>query len=336
MIEMASIIVRRSFYASASQARSVGVLGIPMWRGQKKLGTDLAPAKIREDGRLISGVETVVGKPVRDFGDLDLSSYSQCDKNVTHYMAKTAQSIRKSVIHCLRECEQLITLGGDHSIAIGTVTGHADYVKEQGRDLAVIWMDAHADINTPMTTPSGSWHGMPVSFLMHEMMAHLPRIEDFKDWPSSISAHALVYVGLRDVDPQERWFLEKLQVPNFSMRELDALGIHKVTEIALDKVDPLGRKSLHVSFDIDCLDPLVAPSTGTPVPGGMSLREVAVLAEAIASTHSLTVFDLVEVNSLIGSYEDASKTIQSAALITRWMFGDGRQGNTSSSGTLES
>lgn len=92
------------------------------------------------------------------------------------------------------------------------------YLRCPIRDLAVIWMDAHADINTPMTTPSGSWHGMPVSFLMHEMMAHLPRIEDFKDWPSSISAHALVYVGLRDVDPQERYKLDQGQHSPFKLR----------------------------------------------------------------------------------------------------------------------
>lgn len=133
MIKMASLVARRSLCTGANRARSVGVLGIPMWRGQKKPGTDMAPAKIRKDGRLISGVETVVRRPVRDFGDLDLSSCGQYDKCGTRYMAATSQSIRESVARCLKECGQLITLGGDHSMAIGTVTGHADYAKQLGR-----------------------------------------------------------------------------------------------------------------------------------------------------------------------------------------------------------
>ncbi|OQR70077.1 arginase [Tropilaelaps mercedesae] len=318
---MASIIARRSLWSRAGRSYSVGVLGIPMWRGQKKPGTDVAPLKFRKDSRLITGIESTTGEPVHDFGDVDLSSCGQYECDGTKFMALASQLIRMSVVRSLNESSRLVVLGGDHSMAIGTVRGHADYAKQHGRELAVLWIDAHADINTPKTSRSGSWHGMAVSLILHEMAAHLPPMKEFSNWKSSVSATSLVYIGLRDVEPDERWFLENLRIPHFSMRELDSLGIHKVTEMALDKIDPQGRKALHVSFDIDALDPIVAPSTGTPVPGGMTVQEAAVFSEAIASTQRLGVLDVVEVNPLISNSGDVLKTLESASLIARLMLG---------------
>ena len=176
-----------------------------------------------------------------------------------------------------REGRMTLTLGGDHSVAIGTVAGVARATRERlGRDTAVVWVDAHADLNTIESTPSGNIHGMPLSFLLGLNSTYIPEFSWIEPDPSSYSEtqpqkkpllhpSKLVYIGLRDVDSGEKKLLKQHGIKAFSMHEVDKYGIGRVVEMALDIVNPTRTAPIHLSFDVDALDPSVAPSTGTPV-----------------------------------------------------------------------
>lgn len=207
----------------------------------------------------------------------------------------------------------VLTLGGDHSIAIGTVSGTARATRERlGREMAVIWVDAHADINTPEASPSGNIHGMPVAFLTG--LAEEKR-EDIFGWLSAehkLSVKKLVYIGLRDVDITEKRILREHGIKAFSMHDIDRYdartcenaircgmlildrdGIGRVMEMALGHIG--NDTPIHLSFDVDALDPQWAPSTGTPVRGGLTLREGDYIAECVHETGSLVAMDLVTI-----------------------------------------
>jgi arginase len=210
-----------------------------------------------------------------------------------------------------------LTIGGDHSITCGTVTGQATVRK----NLAVIWVDAHPDLNSPQTSPSGNIHGMCASLLVQQ-----PRpiqIPGFEWCQPVISPLKLVYIGLREVDHGERATIDQLKIKAFSMTDVDRLGIARVMEEALDHVDPRGNSEFHLSFDIDAFDPYYAPSTGTAVDGGLSLREGLYVCEAVSQTNRLVSMDLVEINPNIGTVEDVSRTVETAVqVICSTLVGD--------------
>jgi len=214
----------------------------------------------------------------------------------------------------------VLTLGGDHSIAIGTISGTAKAVRERtGRDIAVVWVDAHADINTPETSESGNIHGMPVAFLTG--LAKEKR-EDIFGWlkdENMISVKKLVYIGLRDVDSGEKKILKEHGIRAFSMHDIDRHGIGKVMDMALGWIG--SDTPIHLSFDIDALDPMWAPSTGTAVRGGLTLREGDFIAECVAETGSLIALDLVEVNPSLEE-QGAHETIRAGCSIVRCALGD--------------
>jgi len=187
----------------------------------------------------------------------------------------------------------VLTVGGDHSIASASIAAlHRTYP-----DLAVIWIDAHADANTPETSPSGHYHGMPAAHLMGWFDQEKP-VDGFEWFPHKgcLSESRLAYVGLRDIDAQEGKLLRRSSVHCFTMREVDKHGIAKVIESALQAVDPNGRRPLHLSLDIDGIDPHFAPGTGTCARGGLSYREIHYICEELALTRRLVSMDLVEVN----------------------------------------
>jgi arginase len=192
-----------------------------------------------------------------------------------------------------------LTLGGDHSIAIGSVGGSL----LSKPDLGVIWVDAHGDFNTPATSPSGNIHGMPLAFLSGLMRSYsLPSFDWLKNY---LDPSQLVLVGIRSIDAEERTLMKSLGVNVFSMTEIDRFGIGEVMEQAKKILFKNGKRPLHLSYDIDSIDPHYAPSTGTRVRGGLNYREAHYIAEALAETGELIGMDLVEINPRLG-YVDAA------------------------------
>ncbi len=220
-----------------------------------------------------------------------------------------------------------LTLGGDHSIAIGSVAGVAKATRERlGREMALIWVDAHADINTPETSDSGNVHGMPVAFLTRLAQEKKSNKELPFDWiedDMTVNLAKLVYIGLRDVDRGEKAILREHGIKAFSMHDIDRHGIGSVMEMALAHIG--NDTPIHLSFDVDALDPLVAPSTGTPVRGGLTLREGDFIAECVHETGSLIAMDLVEVNPTLEPGIDdvgAMETVRSGCSLVRCALGE--------------
>lgn len=217
----------------------------------------------------------------------------------------------------------VLTLGGDHSIAIGTIAGSAKATRERiGREIAVIWVDAHADINTPETSDSGNIHGMPVAFVTG--LAKESR-EEYFGWLKDehmLSVKKLVYIGLRDVDAGEKKILRDNGVKAFSMHDIDRHGIGRVMEMALAHIGT--DTPIHLSFDVDALDPMWAPSTGTPVRGGLTLREGDYICECVHETGSLVAVDLVEVNPRLADEKDvgAHETVRAGCSLVRCALGE--------------
>jgi len=223
--------------------------------------------------------------------------------------------------------EKTVVLGGDHSISIGSIYGHAKFVQEKalrenGNTLAYnsaeaqnkhdefccLWIDAHADINTANTSYSGNIHGQALSYVLKSdiITNHVRKVRGF-EWMATNAAtgiaeiglrpERLAYIGLRDIDQMETKLLEKLGITYCSMHEVDKFGIDFCVQKCIDKINPSGQRSTHVSFDIDALDPDFAPSTGTPVPGGLTLRDAQYIGEAVNRMGvNVRVMDLVEVN----------------------------------------
>lgn len=214
----------------------------------------------------------------------------------------------------------VLTLGGDHSIAIGTISGTAKAIRERlGKEIAVIWVDAHADINTPETSYSGHIHGMPLAFLTGLANDQPGRPFGWLEDNQRISVKKLVYIGLRDVDRAEKKILRELGIKAFSMHDVDRHGIGKVMDMALGWIG--SDTPIHLSFDIDALDPMWAPSTGTAVRGGLTLREGDFIAECVHETGSLIALDLVEVNPRLEE-QGAAETVRAGVSIVRCALGD--------------
>ena len=197
--------------------------------------------------------------------------------------------------------EFTLTLGGDHSVAIGSIGG----ALLSRPNLGVIWIDAHGDFNTPETSPSGNIHGMPLSFLTGLMKHYsIPSFDWLKNF---LTPNQLVLVGIRSIDPEEKALMKSWGVHVFSMTEVDRLGIGKVMEQAFDILFKSGKRPLHISYDIDAVDPHFAPSTGTRVRGGLNYREAHFIAEASAETGALVGMDLVEINPNLGYVDPAHR-----------------------------
>jgi len=230
------------------------------------------------------------------------------------------QQLSSQVYAHSKEGRFVLTLGGDHSIAIGTISGTAKATRERlGRDIAVIWVDAHADINTPETSGSGNIHGMPVAFLTGLAKEEKKDVFGWIQDDQRISVKKLVYIGLRDVDRGEKKILRENGIKAFSMHDIDRYGIGKVMDMALGWIG--SDTPIHLSFDIDALDPMWAPSTGTAVRGGLTLREGDFIAECVAETGSLIALDLVEVNPSLET-QGAHETIRAGCSIVRCALGD--------------
>ncbi|XP_045106730.1 arginase, hepatic-like isoform X2 [Portunus trituberculatus] len=308
-----------SCLAAPTVNRKVGVIGAAFEKGQRRIGVSDGPKVIRETGVLnhLAGL----GLDIRDFGDVEDKNSDTKDAEIQlgpdgerHHttVLEYNRRLAASVSEVVKEGRVCVTLGGDHSISIGTLNGHMAAVPDQ--QVVVLWVDAHADLNTGAISPTGNMHGMPAAHHLRGMAQQINRMAD--GWPHPcLDAHHIVYVGLRDVDPCERELMDQMGILSFSMREVDRVGFHNVLEAALSHLKPSPSRPLHLSFDIDALDPVEAPSTGTRVRGGLTLREGLALCEAVQETGYLSALDLVEVNPSIGTGEDAAITTNAARLL---------------------
>ncbi|XP_014370617.2 arginase, hepatic [Papilio machaon] len=313
--------------------KNVGIIGVPFEKGQKKYGVSVAPAAMRSAG-LINHLQTIDGLDVKDYGDIDTTTTEAEVKvdNMSHLSQVSAcnKKLSERVSQVLKDGRVAVTIGGDHSIGVGTVDGHY----KVNQDMILIWVDAHADINTNKTSGSGSVHGMPVALLVKELADYWPYLPTM-DWQvPKFSIKNLGYIGLRSVDEYERLAIEKYKVPAFAMEDIEEHGIRKSIQHILNVLDPEMKKPIHVSFDIDSLDALEAPSTGTPVRGGLSLREAINLMEIIHATGRLRAIDLVEINPALGNDYDRKRTIEAGLCVLKAALGFSRRG-TAPRGVLD-
>ncbi|XP_041668999.1 arginase-2, mitochondrial [Cheilinus undulatus] len=294
------------------RTHSVAVLGAPFSRGQKRRGVEHGPKAIRDAG-LMERL-AALDYTVHDFGDLNFQYLEKDESYINVQSPRTVGAANKklsgAVSRAVGAGHTLVMLGGDHSLAIGSVGGHA----QQCPDLCLIWVDAHADINTPMTSPSGNLHGQPVAFMLKELQDKMPDIPGFSWTKPFLKSRDLVYIGLRDVDPGEHHILKNLGIQYFTMRDIDRLGIQRVMEVTLDSLLARKQRPIHLSFDIDAFDPSLAPATGTPVNGGLTYREGIYITEEINNTGLLSVIDLVEVNPALGAKPEAVEATASLAV----------------------
>ncbi|KAI0965808.1 arginase-like protein [Xylaria arbuscula] len=312
-----------------SHPEDIGVVAVGFSGGQGKSGVDAAPSALIESG-LLNQLQNELNYKLH--GDDKVNAYNDLVpkedppfrqmKNPGTVSAVTRRLHEQVYAHA-KEGRMVLTLGGDHSIAIGTIAGTAKAIRERlGREIAVIWVDAHADINTPETSDSGNIHGMPVAFVTGLAKEEKPEYFGWLKSEHLLSVSKLVYIGLRDVDAGEKRTLRENGIKAFSMFDIDRYGIGRVVEMALAHIG--NDTPIHLSFDVDALDPMWAPSTGTPVRGGLTLREGDFICESVHLTGNLVAVDLVEVNpSLAADREaEANETIRAGCSLVRCALGE--------------
>lgn len=312
-----------------SHPEDLGVVAVGFSGGQCKPGVDAAPKALIESGLLTQLRDELNYKlhgddTVHLYQDLVPAS-DPPHRNMKNPRAVSAVTERLSdqVYAHAREGRMVLTLGGDHSIAVGTISGSARALRERlGREIAVIWVDAHADINTPESSDSGNIHGMPVSFLTGLARDDDPATFGWLRDEHRLSPKKLVYIGLRDVDAGEKKILRENGIKAFSMFDIDRHGIGRVMEMALAHIGT--DTPIHLSFDVDALDPMWAPSTGTPVRGGLTLREGDYICECVHETGSLVAIDLVEVNPSLAPETEhgAHETVRAGCSLVRCALGE--------------
>ncbi|XP_040076272.3 arginase-1-like [Ixodes scapularis] len=305
--------------------QEIGLVGIPLSCGQEKLGVEEGPSFLRAAG-LVSRLEDL-GHTVRDYGDVKVegnTNVTSANAMKSDCVGQTSKNAKDAVAEVLSSGLISVNLGGDHTMPIGTVSAHAVAMNS---DISLLWVDAHSDINTPLSTTSGHIHGMPVAFLLHEMEPFLTKPEGMEWIQPCVHKDNFAYIALRAIDPYERYFMDKLRITLYSMDDVDRIGITEVIRLALRQINPRGTRSLHVSFDIDSIDMLIVPSTGTPVIGGLSMREALVIAEEVHRSGQLRVLDLAEVNPRLGSAEDANRTVNCGVDLISTFFGRERRGD---------
>ncbi|MBN9392590.1 MAG: arginase [Chloroflexi bacterium] len=303
----------------------VSIIGAPLALGQSKPGVGLAPAALRKAG-LVEAL-TQLGHSVLDEGDLHFPSgtlheakveipeaefdgprrnlfeegdttTTMLSASVTHvkYAREVGESCRiisEKVAERAKAGDFCLTLGGDHSIALGSIPG----ILTARPDTALIWVDAHGDFNTPETSPSGNMHGMPLAMVLGYASLKLPQFAWLQNEElRKLTPDRVALVGVRSLDAGERHLLRDAGVNVYSMSEIDRYGIGQVMDRAMTAINGDGRRTFHVSFDIDSIDPSEAPGTGTLVKGGLTYREAHAILEMVAETGLLTSLDLAEVN----------------------------------------
>jgi arginase len=276
----------------------IGILGVPLRYGADMVGVELGPAVMR-----MAGLEARVaqlGYEVQDLGDIGAGRPERpadADDKLKYLreISATCTQLATKVKGVLDAGELPIILGGDHSIAIGSIAGVSSHCRDRDKSLGLIWFDAHADMNTPESTPSGHIHGMPLAALLGYGAPELTNIEGFSP---KLDPKLCAHVGARDLDPGERQLIRKLGMRFFTMREIDERGMSTCMDEAI-AIAARGTGGYAVTFDVDALDPNDAPGSGTLVRGGMTYREAHLAMEKIAEAGGMISLEVVEINAAL-------------------------------------
>lgn len=277
---------------------TIAIIGAPMDLGAGRRGVDMGPSAIRVAN--IHARIASLGYKVEDLGNVAVEQAEAAPSG-----AKRARYLKQIAETCLRLAESVdkaagqgkvpLVLGGDHSLAAGSISGVANHFHKRGEKIGVIWVDAHADMNTPQTSPSGNVHGMPLACLIGKGPKELTHLFG---WAPKVDPRNVALVGIRDVDILEAPHVKKSGVRAFTMRDIDEKGMTRVMEEAVE-IASAGTAGVHLSFDMDGVDPDEAPGVGTPVRGGITYREAHLAMELLSDAGKLVSLEVVEVNPVL-------------------------------------
>lgn len=289
---------------------TISIVGVPMDLGQSRRGVDMGPSAVRYAG--LDDRLRELGCTVEDCGNVEIPVREELPpEGGLAYLPAVTKAVQRAYqagTAAFSAGATPVFLGGDHSIALGTVAAAASR-----QSLGVLWIDAHGDFNTPETSPSGNLHGMPLAALTGQGSPAMVNL--LTDAPT-VAEENVVILGLRSLDVAERELLRASQVGVYTMREIDEQGIGKVAHSALERLEHC--RSLHISLDMDALDPQEAPGVGTPVPGGLTYREAHLLMETIASAGKVDSVDVVEINPIL---DHRNRTAQIAVELVLSLLG---------------
>jgi arginase len=295
--------------------KKVALLGTPVEKGAGKLGCSMGSVALR-----IAGIEQVLKDlelEFADYGDIHFTEeqdiHLEGNAKFAPYITGWTRALEQKSYELLKSGATPLFMGGDHSLSMGSVSGAARYAAEQGKELHVLWVDAHTDFNTPLTSPSGNMHGMPVAFFCGEegFDGILPA-----DRPL-VNPNNVYMVGIRSVDADEKALIASKGVNIYDMRSIDERRIVPVMNDIIERVKA-HNAMLHVSFDADAVDPIYAPGVGTPVNGGLTYREAHLILEMLHDSELVTSFDVVELNPYL---DMAGKTAHLLVDLVGSLFG---------------
>ncbi len=291
---------------------AIAVIGAPLDLGAGRRGVDMGPSAIR-----VASLDTrlaALGYQVNDLGNVEVAQPESLPEGPqsARYLPQIAQTCRRlaaMVEKSLGGGQTPLVLGGDHSLAVGSVSGTSRHFRKRKQSIGLIWVDAHADMNTPGTSPSGNVHGMPLACLTGIGPQELTHLYNYAP---KVNPKNVALVGIRDVDQLEKPHVKNSGVRAFTMREIDERGLREVLREAID-IACTGTAGLHLSLDMDAIDPQFAPGVGTPVRGGFTYREAHLAMELINDSEKMVAMDVVEVNPVI---DEVNRTAELAVELT--------------------
>ena len=297
--------------------KNIDIIGVPSTFGQRKLGVNLGPDAIRYAG-LQDRLENI-GLNVSDRGNIDvptidLKKFNSEQEGLRNYdeIVQVSNTLSDKVDQTISNNSFPLVIGGDHSIAVGSISG----ISKHYSNLGVIWYDAHGDLNIPDESPSGNIHGMPLRILLGEGPSELVNLNDFQP---KLKPENVVLIGMRDLDKGERHYIKEQNIKTYTMADIDKLGIESVINESIQYLKDRNVDGLHLSLDVDALDPTETPGTGTRVLGGLSYRESHFALELLHESNMITSMDLVEVNPLIDLHNN---TAEQAVSLLGTFFGE--------------
>jgi len=281
-----------------TQSKVVNLIGFPMDLGADRRGVDMGPSALRIAN--LKGKLEQLGYKVLDSGDIFIQNMERQrianpKLKYVNEILRTSKILAGKIEKVLEKDQFPLCLGGDHSMALGTIAGISSFCRKHRMKLGIIWIDAHADMNTDDSSPSGNIHGMPMAAAVG---LGNEKLVSFYGSSPKVKAENCALIGVRSIDPQERVNIKKVGLPVFTMSDIDKLGIHRIISRVLkqfrEQVD-----HIHVSFDLDSVEPDLAPGVGTPVSGGLSYREAHLLMESIAECGCMSSLEVSEVNPIL-------------------------------------
>ena len=279
--------------------RTIQIIGVPIDLGQTQRGVEMGPAAMRYAG--LASSLTTLGHQIRDSGNIEVPiRETLAEEQQQHYLPsirRTCEATYEIVRRAVEQEHIPLLLGGDHTLAIGSIGG-STHTTPAG----LIWIDAHGDFNTPRTTLTGNIHGMTLALLLGD---GYPELVDAGRPGPKLQPEDVVMIGIRDLDPEERTRLRDSGITVYTLRDIDERGIGAVTREALERLEH--RDRVHVSLDMDALDPQAAPGVGTTSPGGLTRREAQLLMEIIADSERCCALDIVEINPILDQHNQTAR-----------------------------